>query len=268
MSAAVVGMTGVAPSNTLATLDRLLREPAETLSRIDRGENATAFARAMIATIASTAAVAGAAMGANRPGLQVLFAAVKLPLDVLLTAAICAPALTAVNAALDRRADARRDLALVLASLALGTTVLAALSPVILLAVLFDAGYHWLALVVVGCCAVAGAVGVSFLVRGIARERGGRVPVALALLAVYGLVGSQMTWTLRPWLLRPRTPGVPFVRSLEGSLWESVRESLRSVQGIYRESMEDEDGGGDAPDVDPQRSSDVPSPRRGSTVLL
>src|SRR5437868_11946416 len=123
-----------APSAVLETVDELLRDRKATLVRIHEGDDLAAFARAMIATIAAGAGAFGGAMGAWRGGPQILLAGVKLPLVILLTAALCAPATSALNAAMDRRADLRRDLALVLASLALGALVLAALAPVILLA--------------------------------------------------------------------------------------------------------------------------------------
>ncbi len=55
----------------------------------------------------------------------------------------------------------------------------------------------------------------------------------MGLLTVFGLVGTQMAWTLRPFLLRPRTPDIMFVRSIEGSFIEAVTVSARSARGIY-----------------------------------
>jgi methyl-accepting chemotaxis protein len=102
------------------------------LARIRAGEDLAALARPLIVTIALGGAVFGAALGAYRGGLQVLYAAIKLPLATLLTAAICAPTLTALNAALGRAACIRRDFALVLAVLARGALVVAAEAPVVL----------------------------------------------------------------------------------------------------------------------------------------
>ena len=51
------------------------------------------------------------------------------------------------------------------------------------------------------------------------------------------MVGAQLAWTLRPYLVRPRAPEAPFVRDIEGSLFEAFRETVQSAQGIYtRES--------------------------------
>ena len=64
--------------------------------------------RTMVATIAITMAIVGAALGSYRGGVQIAYAAIKLPLVLLGTAALSAPALTAIGAALGRRVAAVR----------------------------------------------------------------------------------------------------------------------------------------------------------------
>jgi hypothetical protein len=225
-------------SPTLAAIDQLLRDVPGFLERIREGRNLAELARAMILTVAVGAAVFGAAMGAHRGGLQVLYAAIKLPAVMLLTTAVCAPALTAFNAAFRRETSLRRDLSLVLSSLALTCLVLAAQAPIVFLAVELGAAYHTVILLVVGCCCLAGIVGVTLFQRGLGMDpSAGRWTVGIALLMVFAVVGTQMSWTLRPFLVRPRTPEAPFIRTLEGSFLEAVLTSSRSARGIYwRES--------------------------------
>lgn len=225
-----------ATSGALVLVDQLLRDRAGLLARIEAEADLVGVARAMIVTIIACAAVFGAALGLYRGGAQIAFAAVKLPLVILLTAGLCTPALTALRHAVEGHSSLRRDLALVLSSLALGSLVIAALAPVIMLAVSWGARYHALILLTVSCCAVGGAVGLSLFVsgtRGLAR--GARVLITAAALVLVGLVGSQMTWTLRPYLVRPRTEDVPFLRQVEGSFLDAVSASSRSAAGIYRE---------------------------------
>jgi hypothetical protein len=52
---------------------------------------------------------------------------------------------------------------------------------------------------------------------------------ALAFFAVAGQTG----WILRPYLVRPRTTEVPFVRATEGGLVDAVFTSVRAAAGIY-----------------------------------
>jgi hypothetical protein len=227
----------------LGVIDQLLRDRRALLDRIEKEADLSQIARALIATIIVSGAVFGAALGLHCGGLQILFAAVKLPLVVLLTAALCTPVLSALRYVIEGHTRFRRDIALVLASLALGSLVIAALTPVVMLAVSWEVSYHALILLTVGCCAVGGLVGLSLFVAGTREISGGaRALTLLVVLMFVGLVGAQMTWTMRPYLVRPQhvlSGEVPFVRSLEGSFLESVNTSTWSAMGVYSRSDED-----------------------------
>lgn len=221
----------------LALIDELLRDRDALLKRIERGRDLTELARAMIVTIAVCAGAFGAATGVFRGGVQILFAAVKLPLAVLLTAAVCAPVLTTLNRVVRAEADLRKDLALILSCMGLGSLVVAATTPAVLLAYSFDADYHKLALVILGCGALGGLTSVSLFAKSLSPkiepDRMKRLLVGVPVIISFALVGSQMAWTLRPYLVRPRTPDTPFVRSLEGSLVDAVVTTIDSAQGKY-----------------------------------
>ena len=234
MSTVAESLQTRAPSPVLQAIDQLLRDAPAVLERIREGRDLTTLAKAMILTIAFGGGVFGAAMGTFRGGAQILYAGIKLPIVLMLTMAVCAPALTALNRAVGRRGCMRRDIALVLSALARSSLVLAAQAPLVLLAVRADASYHAVILLVVACCAIAGVVGLAMFLRGLyASSSAGLWTVAPALFLVFGLVGTQMSWTLRPFLLRPRTPDVVFVRAVEGSFFEAVAQSVQSARGVY-----------------------------------
>jgi hypothetical protein len=215
-------------------IDQLLRDRAAVLERIRGDVDLIGLARTMIFTIAAAGAVFGAAIGMYRGGVQILYGALKIPLLLLLTAAICAPGLSAFNAALDRPVSLRRDLALVLCSLALGSLLLVAQAPLVLLASSIGADYHSVILLVFACCAAAGLGSLVVLGRGVRAASSERVKSAVfALVILCSVVGAQMAWTLRPYVVRPRTEKVPFVRAIEGNLLESVSQSWRSARGYY-----------------------------------
>lgn len=221
-------------SDLLRSVDQLLRDPPGALQRIRDARDLASLARAMIVTVALGAGIFGAAMGAYRGGLQVLYAGVKLPLVVLLTTAVCAPALTALNASLGRQACLRRDLSLVLSALARTSLVMAAQAPIVLLAVRVGISYHSMILLVVACSVLAGGVGLALFLRGLHLSQSrSMTAVALALLTIFGVVGTQMSWTLRPFVVRPRTPETPFVRAVEGSFFDAVVTSSMSARGLY-----------------------------------
>lgn len=229
-----------AADHPMGVVDHLLRDSGGFLDRIEEETNPLPIAKTLIVTIVVATAVFGGAIGAYRMGLQPLFAAVKLPLVMLLTAGMTAPAFTGlVRAAQPGRSITsvmvafRTDLVLILASLAMTSLVLAALAPVIMLGVMLGASYHGMVLLVVSCCIVGGLVGIILFLRGLARRSArGQWMAALASLALFAVVGSQMAWTLRPFVARPRAD-VTFVRAIEGSFIDAVATSFNSARGIY-----------------------------------
>jgi hypothetical protein len=215
-------------------LETMIRNPGECAARIAREGSQPETAKKLLVMILAGSAVFGAAIGSHHSGLQILYAAIKLPLVVLLTAAVCTPVLTALNVALARPASLPRDLLLVLGSLARASLVLAALAPLPLMAALLGVSYHTMILLVVACCSVAGVLGLALFVRGMWNHTRGVVFTMLALLLIVSLTGTQMTWSLRPFVLRPCAKQAVFLRGLEGSFAESVGTTMDSAQGHYR----------------------------------
>lgn len=222
---------------SLGTIDLLLRDRAQMLARIRVGD-VSAILRTMIATIALAMALFGAALGSYRGGVQIAYAAIKLPLVLLGTAALAAPALTAIGAALGRRSRLAADLALVMTALAFGALLLAACTPLILLGRALDVSYHGMILATFLMFAGAGIASLWMVVRALSSEQGpGWRCAVVGLCTVFVLVGGQLSWALRPYLVRPRTPDVPFLRAVEGSLFDAIGATVRSTRGIYvRES--------------------------------
>ena len=233
MNTAVDDLTPM-PRPSLGMIDLLLRDREAMLARIHKGANLAAIMRTMIATIAVTMAIVGAALGSYRGGVQIAYAAVKLPIVLLGTAALSAPALSAIGAALGRRSRLTVDLALVMSALAFGALLLVACTPLIMLGRSVDLDYHRMILAVVAMFAVAGGAALRMIWRGVALEAapGWRTSV-VGLCVVFSLVGGQLAWALRPYLLRPRTPEPTFIREVESSLFDAIAGSMQSARGIY-----------------------------------
>lgn len=230
---ALTNMPNVRASG-LALVDQLLRDRKGVLERIQAGVGLAELMRVFVLTIVVGAAITGAAMGAFRGGMQIIYAAVKMPAALLVTAALCAPALTALSRAVGREARLEKDLALVVTALATGALVMVALVPVMLVARAVDFQYHGSILLTVTCGGFGGLAGVAVLATGLHRASAKDAGVVAALfITLFMIVGAQAAWTLRPWLVRPRTPDVPFVRAKEGSLYDAVMGSMRSARGIY-----------------------------------
>lgn len=219
----------------LGLIDLLLRDRRAMLARLDDAGQVAAILRTMTATIAVTMAIVGAALGSYRGGVQIAYAAIKLPVVLLGTAAVSAPALSAIGAALGRRSRLAADLALVMTALAFGSLLLVACTPLIMLARAVDLDYHRTILAVVAMFAVAGGAALHLICRGVALEAatGWRTAVA-GMCVVFSLVGGQLAWALRPYLVRPRAPEPMFIRAVDqGSLFDAITGAARSAQGIY-----------------------------------
>ena len=89
-------------------------------------------------------------------------------------------------------------------------------------------------LLLVVTSAVAGSVGIWFFLRGLrVLDTTATWTTALVVSVVFMFVGVQMSWTLRPYLVRPRAPDIVFVRQIEGSFLAAVQTATRSAAGIY-----------------------------------
>lgn len=210
-------------------IDLLLRDRDALVARIRAGTELAATMRTMIATIAVAMAVVGAALGSFRGGVQIAYAAIKLPLVLLGTAALSAPALSAIGAALGRKPRVAVDLALVMTALAYAALLLAACTPLVLLAEAMELAYHRAVLLAV----VMFALAVLCALRVLGRSLAGRAAEIAGTCVVFTLVGAQLAWALRPYLVRPRADEVVFVRDLDDSLIDSLEQTVDSSRGIY-----------------------------------
>jgi hypothetical protein len=222
-------------------LTRLLRSPADIAACCREDRDTRAIALTSLVAVVLGAAAFGGVIGSFRGGAQIAFAAVKIPLALVATLAVCAPAFHALAAGLGRPWPMRSIIALVLAAAGRSSLVLLALSPALWL--LFDLGldYHAAALAAAMAYAMAGLAAIGILIRGLG-PGAGRAMTAVAFVGVFFAVGGQSSWILRPYLVRPRTEHVPFLRAREGGFADALRRSSRSAAGIYdRSSAEDMD---------------------------
>ena len=221
--------------STLNDLDSLIRTRRHFIAQLASGD-VQPLARTLLMSTLVCSAVFGACLGSYRGGLQTLFAMVKFPVVILLTAAFTVPALSAMKSALGVRTSLVRDAALVLAALALATLVMAAAAPLLLLAITHGIPYHMTILMVVGAGGFGGLAGLSVLAMGL-NDVGfkGRLTLLATTLAVFSLVGGELAWMLRPYLLRPSATSTTFLRAAEGTFFDAVSQSYDSARGIYRE---------------------------------
>ncbi len=234
-------------------LARLLRSPGEIAKACrDDDTDVTAIASFSLGATILGAAAFGGVVGSFRGGHQIVYGAAKVPIAILATLCLAAPAFHAIAAVLGRPWPMRSIIALALAAAGRSSLVLLAFAPALWLVYDFGMGYHSAAVCASIAYAIAGIAALSVLVRGLG-DGPGRFTTALAFMAVFFMVGGQTAWILRPYLVRPRTTSIPFLRDREGSFIESVATSLASANGLYSSnSYEREQSFDEPPNFDPE----------------
>jgi len=160
-------------------------------------------------------------------------AAIKVPALFLLTLALCLPALYVLNLLLGLALHFDKTLALILFALAATGIMLAVFVPIVGLFSIVTENYHFAKLMHVGVFAVAGIFGVKVLWEGLKKMSVVRTAKVRSLLAVwlliYGLVGGQIAWSLKPWIGTPYLPATPPFRVVSGNIYVSTMKSIEQL---------------------------------------
>jgi hypothetical protein len=262
LPASVAGEEGDAPGSLV--IERLLRDRERIWRQIKFEHEINSLIWSMLVTSGVALAAYGAIMGISSGPLYALSSAVKLPLLFLLTLAICLPTLYLFNLFYGGRLSARQVLALALAAITVTAGLTLAFAPVAVFFLITARDYTFYKLLNVAILGLTGVAGLSFLVSGMrgmnaldlppqprlesaaqpqpegsARPQPGAAPrpVSMPLLQIwlllFGFVGTQLGWTLRPFF---GAPGLPFelFRSLEGNFYLHLIQLL--VQMVFPSS--------------------------------
>lgn len=258
----------------LRDVDRLLRGEATLLSNLrERGLQVTSDRLQLAIVILGV--TYGVCMGTyvllrGGPGavLQMLSGMVKVPALFLLTLLVTFPSLYVFNALVGSRLSLLALWRLLTSSVTLNMAVLASFGPIVAFFSLSTASYSFMLLLNVFAFAVAGFLGLKFLIQTLHRltiSQGpaevGEVPPALhqnpslpaaaqgpldkaespvgkaqvklvftCWMVAFALVGAQMSWVLRPFLGSPDRP-FSFFRARESNFFEAVWSHLTHLFG-------------------------------------
>ncbi len=222
-------------------LPALLRgEPAELLPSLREPGRVMLY----VGCIILGAGFYGAAVGAWRAPVQALYTGIKLPLILLLTALGNGLLNGMLAPLLSLKLSFRQSLLLVLMSFCTLAMILGAWAPLLLFLVwsspAVDSGSRLLShsLILVSDVAVIAGAGVAAnvrLLRLLAQFSGNTWAarrVLIAWLAGNLLLGSQLSWNLRPFIGSPGLP-VQFVRAdaFNGNFFESVFRACGHLLG-------------------------------------
>lgn len=174
--------------------------------------------------------------------------AVKVPLLFLATLVVTFPSLYVFSALANSRLQAAETLRLLLAAITVNLALLASFGPVTAFFTLSTESYPFLVVLNVAFFAVSGFVGLFFLRRVLAtvftagedaaegappsptRRQDARAgqSVFRVWIFVYGVVGAQMAWILRPFIGTPTDP-FTFFRERDSNFFAGVLEALRTL---------------------------------------
>lgn len=173
--------------------------------------------------------------------LQLFAAAVKVPALYLLTLAVTFPSLYVFNALVGVRLRFLAVLRLLVAAIVVNLAVAASLSTILGFFTLSTTSYPFMVVLNVALLGIAGLVGLTFLLRTLHRLsppnpalRPGEGSPAGAIfyvwVVIFGLVGLQMGWLLRPFIGHPSAP-FEWFRPRSGNFFEGLADNLHRLLG-------------------------------------
>ncbi len=201
------------------------------------------------------------ARGANV--MQVIASMVKVPALFCLTLIVTLPSLYVFNALVGSRLTLAAVVRLLVATLGVLVAVLASLGPIVAFFSVSTTSYPFILLFNVVVFGVSGSLGMLFLLQTLRRLSGGRAPsppdgsapvsedqlprpagaldriddqvlsrhvklIFRIWIVVFGLVGAQMGWVLRPFVGNPNLPFTWF-RGRESNFFQAVFRTLWSL---------------------------------------
>ncbi len=240
------------------SLDRILRGELTRLEALRNGTiNFSAGGVLMVIALLGviygvcmgTFALAGSGSGAP---MQVLASGVKVPSLFLLTLLVTFPSLYVFNALVGSRLRLLANLRLLVAALGVMLAVLSSIGPIVAFFSLSTKSYPFMIVLNVVVYGVAGVLGLSFLLQTLHRltiaDQELRTPgpesaidpvegqmlglhtrvVFRIWVCVFGFVGAQMSWVLRPFIGDPNQPFTWF-RGKESNFFAAVWTAVQHL---------------------------------------
>lgn len=222
----------------LTIIEPILRNRQRFFCEIRDGEGLRAKIGAMVLSSLVCLMLYGAILGSSHSVLQALSSAAKLPILFLFTLLICSPTLYFTQVLFGSNQSILQTLTLILTAITVTAVLLASFAPISLFFLVVSSNYQFFKLLNVAVFGITGALGVRFLAEGVrivsssrGREGSRRSMMRLWIL-LYAAVGSQLAWTLRPFLGAPSLDFELF-RSLGGNFYANVFASLGEILGFW-----------------------------------
>ncbi len=197
--------------NYFSTVIFLLRDRKQFLEEIHSGVKIKSKITDLLISSFCFLAIYGAIIGASHSPLQILSSAIKLPALYLITLLVCLPTLYVFNVLFGSKQTVNQHFTFLLTTVSVIAILLFGFAPVTLFFLITVHDYNFFLLLNVAIFTITGIVGVSFLyqiMKPIANDDTSqgikvRTNILRFWLVLYGIVGSQLGWTLRPFFGSP-----------------------------------------------------------------
>ncbi|MGK7891746.1 MAG: hypothetical protein AB4042_20660 [Leptolyngbyaceae cyanobacterium] len=217
-------------------LDYILRAQTALFEQIHRQQQLPQIIASMVILTTLLSSIYGLTMGMNHSVLQSIVAAFKLPLLFMLTAIICIPSLYTFNVLLGQRFKFLQTVTLMVMTLGTTCILLASLAPIAFFFSLTTQHYPFLLLLHVAIFGLCGIYGVQYLYRGciylaFRMEQPLNNLLLRVWIVIYGLVGMQLGWRLRPFVGSSGSPLQIFRPDQGGNFYIAVWDSILALFG-------------------------------------
>ena len=226
--------------NHFSSLIRLLRDRKQFLEEVRGKIKLESKITSLLIASSFFFAIYGGIVGAYGGGLQIISSAIKLPALYLLTLLICLPTLYFFDILSGSRLDFRQYVTMALTAVSVISVLLFSFAPVILFFLISVKDYFFFLLLNVLVMGVTGTIGVRLFYKGMRdmsgspdapKPTGTRRYLLQGWVLLYGLVGSQLGWTLRPFLGFDGEPFQVFRPEIDGNFYSQVARSVGILMG-------------------------------------
>ena len=225
----------------LGVVEVILRDKQAFFREIRDGVDISGKIRSMFFAAITFFALYGAVLGSSSTLWQTISSTIKLPILFLATLLICSPTLYFFNVLFGSNQSLSQNIALMLTAITVTSVLLLSLAPITLFFLLTtdESQYQFFKVLNVVAFGIAGTIGLSYLAQGMRLVSGGgdedenrRRWIMRIWIVVYAFVGSQLAWTIRPFI---GAPGMEFelFRQLGGNFYSDVIGSFGEILGFF-----------------------------------
>ncbi|MEM7553732.1 MAG: actin-binding WH2 domain-containing protein [Cyanobacteria bacterium P01_A01_bin.84] len=226
-------------TNNFNVLISLLRDRQNFLEEISQEIRLKNKVNSLLVSSSICFALYGIIIGASHSWMQALSSAIKFPAFYLLTLMICFPTLFFFNILFGSRSTLLQHLAVLLTAVSVISVLLFSFAPVTLFFLITTPNsYQFFKILNVLIFLITGFFGVKFLYEGMqilskTNENGKktRTVIVQSWLVLYGLIGMQLGWFLRPFF---GSPGSNFelFRAVQGNIYLDIVKAFYEVLGF------------------------------------